>query len=99
MENLTEILHLGSQLVEPAFLLVGIIVAWKHTGKIDLDKTMQLAGDVVHIVKAEVAKHGDEEKAVTAAVDEVARLRRKRNLGAVASGKLAARLRTLTRED
>jgi len=75
MEHLPEILRLASQLVEPTLLLVGIVIAWKHSGKLDLDKTMELAGDVVHVFRSELAKNGDEDKALDAAADHAEALR------------------------
>jgi hypothetical protein len=80
---------------------------YKATGKISLDKSLDLAPDVIHKVistmKERVDENGDEklglEEGIKAGVDAVAALRGKRKLARAHVRKLGARFRSLLPED
>lgn len=94
MEHVKDILELSAALVTPIAGIVLSFYGWKQTGRIDLQKTLELAGDVVHIVHKGVGDDGNEEKALNNAVAEVEKLRGKK-LSNKLRRKLKARLQTL----
>lgn len=97
MEDLIKLAEMAGALATPIAAIALSLYGWKKTGHIDLIKTMELAGDVLHVVREGIAKHGDEDKAIEEAVDAAGALRRKR-LSKKLRGKLAARLRSLSAE-
>lgn len=94
--QIKEILELGGALITPIAGLVLSLYGWKQTGRIDLQKTLELAGDVVHIVVENTEKGESEEKALNKAVSEVEKLRGK-VLNNKLRRKLKARLMSLSK--
>jgi len=89
LSQIKDILDALGALVTPVAGIVVVLYGWKKTGQIDLVKTLDLAGDVLHVV----LQGGTTDEAVK----EVEKLRKKR-LSTKLAGKLKARLDTLVRE-
>lgn len=93
-----EILELVAALSMPALTLVGAILGWKQSGKIDLLKTMEAAGDAIGIVRGHLEeKHGKdvkhEEKNVMSEVLKHVKEIRGHNISKKMERKVRARVR------
>lgn len=77
LNQIKEMASLAAALAIPVASLFHSVYMWKKTGKIDLDKTLQSAGDLVHVIAARVDADPkkDVAKAVADSVGEIESLR------------------------